>query len=240
MGFIFSNMHDSMLGELTSGARPARCPTADATAIDFVLSSMVNSDIQDIGIITKQNYQSLMDHVGAGRAWDLARKRGASSSAPLREQPGQRHLSRPLEALQGAMSYIKHNDAKYVLLCDSDIIANIDMREMINEHIKSGAQISMMFKTTEVSAESARDTTTLAYDEETKDVTDISVRPDVRGTQHVYMNVMLLEKTRLSGWSARARATTSIPSSATPSSRRSASWPSRPTSSAGTPTRSRA
>lgn len=35
----------------------------------------------------------------------------------------------------------------------------------------------MMFKTTEVSAESARDTTTLAYDEETKDVTDISVRP---------------------------------------------------------------
>ena len=199
MGIIFSNMHDSMLGELTERRTTGSVPYGGRyRLIDFVLSSMVNSDIQDIGIITKQNYQSLMDHVGAGRAWDLARKRGGLVILPpFASSQGSGIYRGRLEALQGAMSYIKHNDAKYVLLCDSDIIANIDMREMINEHIKSGAQISMMFKTTEVSAESARDTTTLAYDEETKDVTDISVRPDVRGTQHVYMNVMLLEKTLL-------------------------------------------
>lgn len=179
MGIIFSNMHDSMLGELTERRTTGSVPYGGRyRLIDFVLSSMVNSDIQDIGIITKQNYQSLMDHVGAGRAWDLARKRGGLVILPpFASSQGSGIYRGRLEALQGAMSYIKHNDAKYVLLCDSDIIANIDMREMINEHIKSGAQISMMFKTTEVSAESARDTTTLAYDEETKDVTDISVRP---------------------------------------------------------------
>lgn len=72
-----------MLGELTERRTTGSVPYGGRyRLIDFVLSSMVNSDIQDIGIITKQNYQSLMDHVGAGRAWDLARKRGASSSCP--------------------------------------------------------------------------------------------------------------------------------------------------------------
>ena len=137
MGIIFSNMHDSMLGELTERRTTGSVPYGGRyRLIDFVLSSMVNSDIQDIGIITKQNYQSLMDHVGAGRAWDLARKRGGLVILPpFASSQGSGIYRGRLEALQGAMSYIKHNDAKYVLLCDSDIIANIDMREMINEQI---------------------------------------------------------------------------------------------------------
>ena len=67
MGIIFSNMHDSMLGALTEVRTTGSVPFgARYRFIDFVLSSMVNSDIQDIGIITKSNYRSLMDHVGAG------------------------------------------------------------------------------------------------------------------------------------------------------------------------------
>ena len=77
LGIIFSNMHDTMLGELTENRTTGSVPYGGRyRLIDFVLSSMVNSDIMDVGIVTKQNYQSLMDHVGAGRAWDLSRKRG--------------------------------------------------------------------------------------------------------------------------------------------------------------------
>ena len=43
--------------------------------IDFTLSNMVNSGINKVGVITKSNYQSLMDHLGSGKAWDLSRKR---------------------------------------------------------------------------------------------------------------------------------------------------------------------
>lgn len=37
---------------------------------------MVNSGINAVGVITKDNYQSLLDHLGSAREWDLARKKG--------------------------------------------------------------------------------------------------------------------------------------------------------------------
>ncbi|MCI8649413.1 MAG: glucose-1-phosphate adenylyltransferase subunit GlgD [Anaerotruncus sp.] len=196
LGIIFSNMHDSMLGELTERRTTGSVPFGGRyRLVDFVLSSMVNSDIEDIGIITKQNYQSLMDHVGAGRDWDLARKRsGLVILPPFANKGGSGIYRGRLEALQSAMSYIQHSDAKYVILCDCDTIANVDMRDFIGAHIKSGAQITMMTRRVEVQPEYLRDTTTVVYDEETNHITDIMVRPEVKGTQDVYMNVMILEK----------------------------------------------
>ena len=198
MGIIFSNMHDSMLGELTERRTTGSVPFGGRyRLIDFVLSAMVNADIQDIGIITKSNYQSLMDHVGAGRAWDLARKVGGLVIIPpFASQTSGIYRGR-LEALQGAISFIRHNNAKYVLLADCDTVANIDLRDMISEHIHTGAQITMMCRRADVQPDTARDTTILTCDEETMDVTDIMVRPDVKGTQTIYMNGLLIEKTLL-------------------------------------------
>ena len=193
-------MHDSVLGELTEHRTTGSVPYGGRyRLIDFVLSGMVNSDITDIGIITKQNYQSLMDHVGAGRAWDLARKRGGLTILPpFANNDGAHGIYRGrLEALQGFLDYIRHNKAKYVLLCDCDVIANMDLRDFINEHIRSGAQITMMCKRTEVRDEARADTTTLTFDPETKKLTDAMVNPEVKGEQNVYMNVMIAEKTLL-------------------------------------------
>ena len=38
--------------------------------IDFTLSGMVQAGISEVGVITKEKYHSLMDHLGAGRPWD--------------------------------------------------------------------------------------------------------------------------------------------------------------------------
>lgn len=197
LGIIFSNMHDTILGELTENRTTGSVPFGGRyRMVDFVLSSMVNSDITDVGIITKQNYQSLMDHVGAGRAWDLARKRGGLVILPPFASRGGGIYRGRLEALGGAMGYIKRCNAKYVVLCDCDIISNIDLRSMIHEHIKSGAQITMMVKNTQIQPESIRDVTTVFFDSD-HNVTDIMMRPDVQGNQNVYMNVLLIEKTLL-------------------------------------------
>ena len=50
--------------------------------IDFVLSSMVSSGIDNISIIVRNNYHSLMDHLGSGREWDLTRKNGGLTIIP--------------------------------------------------------------------------------------------------------------------------------------------------------------
>lgn len=75
MGLLFSNMHDEVLRDLTDSRALGSVPFGGRyRLIDFPLSNMVNAGISKVGIITKSNYQSLMDHIGSGKSWDLSRK----------------------------------------------------------------------------------------------------------------------------------------------------------------------
>ena len=77
VGIVFSNIHDTNIPELVRVRSFGSIPFGGRyRLIDFPLSNMVNSGIDTVGIITKSNYQSLMDHVGSGKDWDLARKDG--------------------------------------------------------------------------------------------------------------------------------------------------------------------
>ena len=74
IGLIFSNIHDYVIPELSRRRAIASIPFGGRyRMIDFELSNMVNSDITKVGVITNYNYQSLMDHIGTGKDWDLAR-----------------------------------------------------------------------------------------------------------------------------------------------------------------------
>ena len=83
LGIIFSNIHERDIPELTKVRTLASVPFGGRyRLIDFVLSGMVNSGITNVGIITKYNYQSLMDHVQSGKNWDLSRKNGGLMVLP--------------------------------------------------------------------------------------------------------------------------------------------------------------
>ena len=82
-GLIFSNIHNSSMPELTSIRTMASVPYGCRyRLVDFPLSNMVNSGITKIGIITHNNYQSLMDHIGSGKDWDMARRSGGIKILP--------------------------------------------------------------------------------------------------------------------------------------------------------------
>ena len=73
MGIIFANIYDSSLGELTNKRTMASLPYGGRyRQIDFSLSNMTNSGIRHIGIITKYNYHSLMNHIGYAVNYDPA------------------------------------------------------------------------------------------------------------------------------------------------------------------------
>jgi glucose-1-phosphate adenylyltransferase len=148
LGIIFSNMHDEMLKELTERRTMASVPFGGRYRfIDFTLSSLVNSNIQSVGVITKSNYQSLMDHLGSGRAWDLARKReGLYILPPFGNAASAGMYRGRIEALSGIMGFIKHSDARYVVLADCDMICNFDIKAILNEHIEKGADITAVYQ----------------------------------------------------------------------------------------------
>jgi len=119
MGIIFSNIYDEHLGEITKERTSASLPFGGRyRLIDFVLSNMVNSGITNVGVITKSNYQSLMDHLGNGKEWDLDRKIDGLFILPPFGN-GQKTVYRDkLEALLGTLKYLNRSDEEYVLLSD--------------------------------------------------------------------------------------------------------------------------
>ena len=73
-GLIFSNIHDISIPEMTAERTMASIPFGGRyRIIDFTLSNMVNSGITTVGLMTNNNYRSLIDHIGSGKDWDLAR-----------------------------------------------------------------------------------------------------------------------------------------------------------------------
>lgn len=168
MGIIFSNIYDERLGEIAAHRTLASLPFGGRyRLIDFVLSNMVNSGITNVGVITKQNYQSLMDHLGNGKEWDLDRKVDGLFILPPFGQ-GQKNVYRgKLEALWGALSFLKRSNEEYVLLADTNIICNIDYNDLLKRHIESGAQISMITKREKI--------------ENSGDLRDIVIRSDFSG-----------------------------------------------------------
>ena len=75
VGIIFSEIHDHNLPEITKKRTLGSVPFGGRyRLIDFVLSNMVNSGITSVGVIARNNYHSLMSHLGSGKEWDLSRK----------------------------------------------------------------------------------------------------------------------------------------------------------------------
>lgn len=146
-GIIFSYEKRSGLRELTESRMPASVPFAGRyRLIDFILSSMVNAGMTDVGVAIQGNYQSLLDHLGSGKDWDLSRKHGGLRLLPAfaddNVMNGVREYRGKMEALAGVRSYLEGIRQKHVVLADSDLIINIPIQDVYQAHIASGADIT--------------------------------------------------------------------------------------------------
>ena len=143
-GLIFSNIHDISIPEMTAERTMASIPFGGRyRLVDFTLSNMVNSGIDKVGIITHNNYRSLMDHIGNGKDWDLARRSGGIMILPpfvtAYENPRANQLyTTRLEALMGVREYITHCDEDVIVLSDSDVVCNIDLSDVIVDIVETG------------------------------------------------------------------------------------------------------
>ena len=153
VGLIFTNIHDNNIPDLTRYRTIASVPYGGRyRLIDFILSSMVNSDITKIGIITHNNYQSLLDHLGTGKDWDLARREGGIKILPpyitsFENAASAKYYASRLEALMGAVNFISRCNEDYIIMSDCDLICNIDLQKVLEYHIEKGADITFVTNT---------------------------------------------------------------------------------------------
>ena len=219
-GIIFSNIHDSHIPELTRVRTIASVPFACRYRfIDFTLSNMVNSNIYNISVITSYNYASLMDHIGSGKDWDLARRSGGIKFLPpnitafANPRAESRNGSR-LDSLQSVASSIARIKEDYVVLSDCDVICNVDFNDMIRYHQETGADMTIAVKHVTLdpsncgahvifkSDESGRITEVIPYPTDYSGEADITLNMIVMSTAYL-KQVVLEAQTR--GYSSLTR-----------------------------------
>ena len=144
-GIVLANVNDNLLKKLTSNRSMASVPVGGRyRLIDFALSNLVNAGVNSVGIVTKENYRSLMDHLGNGSAWDLDRKNGGIYLLPPYLASGVKRYIGTVDALYGARNYIKRSGSDYVVLCNADVLANVDISAAIDAHIEKNADVTMI------------------------------------------------------------------------------------------------
>ncbi|MCQ2407515.1 MAG: glucose-1-phosphate adenylyltransferase subunit GlgD [Oscillospiraceae bacterium] len=146
MGLVFASIHDEVIFDLTKNRTMGSVPFGGRyRLIDFPLSNFVNSGITQVGVIAKSNYGSLLDHVGSGREWDLARKKGGLHLLPPYSHTSSTIYHGKLDALGNIWSFVEHAAAEYIVLTDCNVVTNIDFRPAVKAHIESGADITAVY-----------------------------------------------------------------------------------------------
>ncbi len=194
IGIIFSNMHEENVPELVRRRTMASIPFGGRYRIvDFALSNMVNSGITTVGLVASNNYRSLIDHIGSGKDWDLARKDGGLILLPPFSEKSDKMYTTRLEALSSLTGFLNRRKEKYVVLADCDGIAKIDIEDIIAYHESKNAEITLVSHFGKVAKRS--DFMILNSDEDGR-VNEIkhSPRLEEETRAHIYINHMVINR----------------------------------------------
>ena len=145
MGLIIADTKRISLGELSKPRALAAVPFGGRYRIvDFIISSMVNSGIKSVGLIAQNKYQSLMDHLGTGAPWDLDRKNQGLNILPPYVTTEFSDMTASDE-LMGILNYIRTHKHKYVIVTHANVIFNTTFNDVLAEHEKSGADVTLLY-----------------------------------------------------------------------------------------------
>lgn len=206
-GIIFSNMHENYIHDLTLNRSCGSVPFGGRyRLIDFMLSNMVAGGITSVGVITKSNYKSLMDHLGSGRDWDLARKRGGLVIIPPFALAASGLYHGRMEAIHAAHDFVTYSTADWFVLGDCNYIYNADIPDIVEYHVETGADITCVYQSMHLSDEQLSDCTVFELDADRR-ITSLRLDPDRPGRYNCALNMMVVGKQFLLDLMAKTKGT---------------------------------
>ena len=114
--------------------------------IDFVLSNLMHSGIENVGILSQYRPHSLVRHIGTGEHWDfIGRKRGIRILPPYRGLKGSDWYKGTADAVFQNISYIEEFNTDHILIASADHIYRMNYKPFIQYHIEKRADATICF-----------------------------------------------------------------------------------------------
>ena len=200
LGIIFPNSYDSLMPELTNDRLMASIPFAGRyRMVDFILSSMVNSGIDNISLIVRKNYLSLLDHLGSGREWDLTRKNGGLNIIPPFAQKTTRAGAGRVESVMSIVNFLRRQKEKYVVMADANLAVNFNFKSLLKTHAASGADVTVAYYRAEIEEDALNpgynaDELYYTLQLDGTRVKEMKINSPGEGMQNVSMNIYVIDR----------------------------------------------
>ncbi|WP_125153544.1 glucose-1-phosphate adenylyltransferase subunit GlgD [Clostridium rectalis] len=191
LGMIMLSEDTRDMGSLTNCRPIAAIPIgARYRIIDFILSNMVNGGIQNIGVFMQDNCRSLFDHLGTGKPWDLDRNTDGLFLFNFYANDSREFDSR---MIKNNMEYFYRSRQENVIIASSYMICNIDFNEVINNHEKSGKDITIVYKKVKDGDENFLNCDVLNIDGENR-VLSVGKNLGAEKEVNISMEILLMKK----------------------------------------------
>ena len=200
-GIIFTN--DATMGELTNKRTSGSIPFGGRyRQIDWALSNMTCAGIRHIGLISRHSYQSLMHHIGDGEEWGLELEEGGLEFLTPYSTATNYLYRGKLESIYNALDFLEYSDTDgdddLVVLSDSAILANVDLKAVVDSHVASGKHVTVVTKAGIANGEKKLD---LAIKlDENGEVADMVVDFAASEDYLASMDIFVVSKARLISW----------------------------------------
>lgn len=197
MGIININDREELFYGITQHRPVATIPFGGRyRIIDFVLSSMVNSGIKNIGIYTSGKHRSLFDHLRSGKDWDLDRKRDGLFIFPP-ESTEKDIYQGDLKCFYQNLPFLHKSKHKYVLISGGNIICNIDYRPVFKYHLSTNADITVLYKDIDDHHTDFSNGSFISKMDNNGRIIDMEINPVKPSSKRISLDMYFLEKSLL-------------------------------------------
>ena len=151
LALVLAGGEGSRLGPLTENrAKPAVPFAGSYRLIDFPLSNCHHSRVSDVWVLQQYDPRVLTDHLSNGRPWDLDRTYGGLRVVhpSLGDDDESGFYEGNADAIWRSCASIQAFDPELVLVLSADAVYRLDYSEVLERHLESGAEVTMV--TTEV------------------------------------------------------------------------------------------
>ena len=198
IGIILAGGNSNKMGELSAKRAVAAMPVVGSyRAIDFSLSNMTKSHIQKVAVFTQYNSRSLNEHLNSSKWWDFGRKQGGLYVfTPTITSTNSYWYQGTADALYQNINFLKESHEPYVVIASGDGIYKLDYNKVLEEHIRKGADITIVCKDIDPNEEDVSRFGIVKYNDDMQ-VIDFEEKPLVAKTSTASIGVYVIRRRQL-------------------------------------------
>lgn len=197
IGIVLAGGNSKRMRELSNKRAIAAMPIAGSyRSIDFALSNMTNSHVQNVAVFTQYNSRSLNEHLSSSKWWDFGRKQGGLFVfTPTITASSNDWYRGTADALYQNLSFLKNSHEPYVVIAAGDGIYKLDYGKVLEYHIEKKADITVVCKTMPAAEDVTRFGVVRANDDGR--ITDFEEKPMVASSNTVSCGIYIIRRRQL-------------------------------------------